>query len=497
MAKGKQQPGKRPGKRSVLWRKGLMLWMTARAAGILFSFMVPAMTVATLTMPASATAATAAAAETPAGSAGLAPTLPAGLAGPRSTDLKAAFEAMYRDPGNLDKTFRYAELAARSGDFEGAVSALERMLLFNPNLPRVRLELGVLYFRLGSFEAARSYFRDVLMVPAAPADVRERVKTYMDEIERRTSDHHFSGSLTVGSRYQTNANSGTSAGRVWVGNTALFPSDDYTQKADANLFAALSLTHTYDFKTEPVTLWESTLQLFGARQRDQFGLNTQALDVRSGPRFTLEQAVFSDLRLSPFLDVGHIRLGNEPYLSYFGGGLSLKTGVTETIGFEIEGLHRQMRYRNSPDHRDATDRDGGDTRLTAALLYEPTEATRLTVSLEGGRELARQEHLKNWEAGINAAFQMSYPPPLNLTTQSWISGVGAGISRTRYDEPNAALSRTITREDDEWRLNAMTVVPVRDDLALILMAQRSRVESTLSNFTNSDTLVSVSGSWRF
>ena len=33
-----------------------------------------------------------------------------------------------------------------------AISALERMLLVNPDLPRVRLELAVLYYRLGSFE---------------------------------------------------------------------------------------------------------------------------------------------------------------------------------------------------------------------------------------------------------------------------------------------------------------------------------------------------------
>ena len=34
------------------------------------------------------------------------------------------------------------------------MAALERMLLFNPDLPRVQLELGVLYFRMGAFELA-------------------------------------------------------------------------------------------------------------------------------------------------------------------------------------------------------------------------------------------------------------------------------------------------------------------------------------------------------
>ena len=67
----------------------------------------------------------------------------------------ALFQQLFQDPGNLDLTFRFAEVAVQVGNFEAAISALERMLLYNPNLPRVRLELGVgvLYYRLGSYSA--------------------------------------------------------------------------------------------------------------------------------------------------------------------------------------------------------------------------------------------------------------------------------------------------------------------------------------------------------
>jgi Flp pilus assembly protein TadD len=68
----------------------------------------------------------------------------------------AAFQEMLRKPSDLDTLFKFAMIASRTGDLEGAISALERMLLVDPDLPRVRLELGVLYYRLGSFEVARS-----------------------------------------------------------------------------------------------------------------------------------------------------------------------------------------------------------------------------------------------------------------------------------------------------------------------------------------------------
>ena len=46
-----------------------------------------------------------------------------------------AFQVLFQDPGNLEKTFKFAELAVEIGNFESAISSLERMLLVNPDLP--------------------------------------------------------------------------------------------------------------------------------------------------------------------------------------------------------------------------------------------------------------------------------------------------------------------------------------------------------------------------
>ena len=83
---------------------------------------------------------------------------------------EALFQRTLRDPANLDVTFAYADISAKLGDNEAAVSALERMLLFNPNLPRVQLELGALYFRMGSYDIARTYF-DRALAANPPDDV--------------------------------------------------------------------------------------------------------------------------------------------------------------------------------------------------------------------------------------------------------------------------------------------------------------------------------------
>src|SRR5437762_8505820 len=90
-----------------------------------------------------------------------------------------AFEETLKKPADLDVLFKFATLASQTGDLEGAISALERMLLINGNLPRVRLELGALYYRLKSYEVARTYVEGALKAPNLPADVRAKAEQLM------------------------------------------------------------------------------------------------------------------------------------------------------------------------------------------------------------------------------------------------------------------------------------------------------------------------------
>ena len=80
---------------------------------------------------------------------------------------EALFQQMLSNPANLDVTFAYADVSARLGDYEAAVSALDRMLLFNPNLPRVQLEIGALYFRMGSTTSPATISKSRRLQPAA------------------------------------------------------------------------------------------------------------------------------------------------------------------------------------------------------------------------------------------------------------------------------------------------------------------------------------------
>ena len=198
----------------------------------------------------------------------------------------ALFEQMFADPANLDVTFRFAEVAIGLGNFESAISALERMLLFNPDLPRVRLELGVLYFRLGSFALARSYLTRAAAAEDAPAEVKARVEVFLAEIEKRLSPHQFSGSIYSGLRWQSNANSGPSSTAVRAASVDAVLDSQFARQSDSNVFVSGNVKHLFDTQNQAGTVWETNAFFYATEQtdEDQIDLFLLAVDPGHGRR---------------------------------------------------------------------------------------------------------------------------------------------------------------------------------------------------------------------
>ncbi|MBS0524083.1 MAG: tetratricopeptide repeat protein [Proteobacteria bacterium] len=95
-----------------------------------------------------------------------------------------AFQATLDKPSDPDTLARFADLAVKVGDIEGAISALERLLLIDANQPEVKLELGVLYYRLGSKEAALTYLEGAHASPEASQQVRDRAEEFLKAARR-------------------------------------------------------------------------------------------------------------------------------------------------------------------------------------------------------------------------------------------------------------------------------------------------------------------------
>jgi tetratricopeptide (TPR) repeat protein len=110
------------------------------------------------------------------------------LKGP-SPELRAAYDEAFKlsmqNPSDPPTLAKFAELAIQVGDIEGAISALERLLLIDSDQADVKLELGVLYYRLGSIEAARMYLESARASKQASTEVKERIDTFLKAMSKK------------------------------------------------------------------------------------------------------------------------------------------------------------------------------------------------------------------------------------------------------------------------------------------------------------------------
>ena len=109
--------------------------------------------------------------------------------GAENAQYQAAFQAMLRDPGNLQTVMIYAEAATKVGDYEGAIGAYESLMLLNSDLPWVRLELGVLYFRLKSYDVSRVHLQAALASTSVTADVRRRAERQLAKLPKPSTSN--------------------------------------------------------------------------------------------------------------------------------------------------------------------------------------------------------------------------------------------------------------------------------------------------------------------
>ena len=124
---------------------------------------------------------------------------------PEAQEADDLFRQLLKDPKNVDLTFRYAQAAVKSGNIEGAISSLERLLLLDRNFPGVKIQLAELYADIKSYNMAKTYLAQARAEPGVTAETLSRIEKVENEIERASSKSNLAVNLLVGLRYQADA----------------------------------------------------------------------------------------------------------------------------------------------------------------------------------------------------------------------------------------------------------------------------------------------------
>jgi tetratricopeptide (TPR) repeat protein len=141
-----------------------------------------------------------------------------------------------KGPLAFDKAFIAARIARLRGDHATAEKIYRQMLVADPSLHRVRLELAQSLFERGNFQAADYNFRLVLAADISP-QVRRRIQLYLAQIRR---DKWWTGSFQFSIVPDTNINTGPSSREVTIFGLPFLLSEDAKKKSGIGIESGAS-----------------------------------------------------------------------------------------------------------------------------------------------------------------------------------------------------------------------------------------------------------------
>ena len=394
----------------------------------------------------------------------------------------AAFDAMQSDPGNSDKALVYAEAAIKVGDLEGAIGALERLLIFNPDLPRMRLELGVLYYRLGSYDLARSYLGQLAERSDLSADDRAKVQDYLGQIDKLSAPSRLTGSFLAGARYQTNANTGPTNGTSLIFGIPLVLTPNLQKQHDINFFGAAALNHVYDFQTaDPLTL-ETNFTTYGAKQEHALLYDLSLLQLDTGPRFGLP-SLLPGSSIRPYVVTDYLSLGGTNFMNSYGGGFNFVAPVTDRLFIDNNFEVQNRQYWEDPLRPRITNRNGDFIAVRTTPQYALAENQLIAVLAELDRTLAVQGYERNTQFVVGPTYQIRFdPPPVQPFQQPWTFSANFNRIWRSYAAPDPLVDPVDTRNDREWLVGASLSIGIVKDVAAVFAVQNTWEDSTIANY---------------
>ncbi len=426
---------------------------------------------------------------------------------------ESLFQQMLRDPGNLDVAFAYADVSARLGDYEGAISTLERMLLFNPDLPRVQLELGTMYFRMGSYDIARSYFEKAAAANPPP-EVRARIDQYLADIEKAESRHHLSGYFFSGVQYQTDANV---AGSSVILSPLLAPvvlGNQFTRQASGSIFGSGSALYSYDLQTQS----HDTFDVTGAGYLNHYfnslvnRLDLALLEVTAGPRFNFPNGGLVGDKPASFRPYGifdEVGLGWDQYFVAGGFGLEYDQAVWNDLALKGFFEFRQKNFTNAPTRPLSTGLSGSDKLVSLQATKPITENSALNLEFDYLDQSTQLNFYTNMSYAVAGSYRIRYDDPLGVTQYPWESSAFLGRLWSNYAAPDPCCVTTnnlstvafpsgfSSQLTQRWRFGVTQTWQVLANTAIVVQLERDIISSNLPLYGYSNTSVLIGPQIRF
>ncbi len=406
---------------------------------------------------------------------------------------QALLQSMLQDPSNLDVAFEYAALSSQVGDYEAAISTLERMLIFAPNTPRLQLELGILYYKLGSYEVARTYFAQVVANPSVPQEIAAKVRLYLQQLAIEAEPPAFAGSIFSGIRWESNANAAPATQNITLNGLDFTLDSQSVAAPDWSAVNIGTLHYGYDLKNQGDRI-EFDFLTYNASYFDLTDINLNFFEATLGPSFNLKRIGIEKSRFYVYGIGDEVLLGNDQYFAAGGGGLRFLSFAAPRSALDLRLETRVRQFTNTDDRPTNTLRDGAQTRFGGTYSYYVAPGVVLIVQGYAQREDAEVGYYANIEVGASAGIAWTFANPLAAAGRyPWTLQVGAGGINRTYDDPDPTINPFQAEVDKTFWGRAALLIPVNATWAMVPQVEIRDQDSNyeISKYDDFSTLVGL------
>jgi tetratricopeptide (TPR) repeat protein len=418
--------------------------------------------------------------------------------------LQAAYEAILEDPGSIARTMEYARIATEVGDYEAAIGALERILLLSPDQHKVRANLGILYYRLQSYEAGRHHLEQALASGELPEGLAERVEYALGEAEKGVSRHDFGGSISFGLRYRDNANAGPRSSVVMARGFSVSLDDEFQEESDGDFFIVGNAIHRYDLDQKNRAAIETDGAFYANRQFDIEDIDNITAEISPGVRLWLRPEDRQELSVRPHFVINVMARGDDLFSNVYGAGMDLRYRPSDRAVTGGKFQHRQREYHDSDDRPLADERDGHENFGMVYVRYAFHPKLSVLGRVNVIDRHAKREFHDSVEVGALARVDLTYSSPLNFGAEralpfgrNWRAYASVIYRNLDFDTPNPRTDPSKARNDDEWRVSLGNAMPITRRWRVNLEASYSEVGSNIANFERNNLSVALSATRRF
>lgn len=389
-------------------------------------------------------------------------------------------------PTDYEATYRYVVISTELRDYEAAIGALERLLMFNPGLARAEKDLGFLYARLGAYQLAEQHLRNALRAPEIDAAQRAQIEAELFDIGKAGRASRLSGQFSAGLRSQSNANFFPLQGLFDVGGVTVSASG---QRADVNAYELLQVAHDFRFGAQDADVLETRATAYATQQFRLSQYDVGLLSGSIGPRLQILQDALSGFSIKPYATGIASSLDGDAYLNAGGGGLTVRVPLGPDLSLD-PGVEWRSLYVNqgnpvvqSPANASLSTLASGDA-ITGYVggAYRASDYVRLDWQAAYTRLNAELPAQSSSQFDIRAALRVEFAPPFVDIPRRWAIAPYVRFTDLTFDAPNPAVKASLARHDTMVTEGVLFTAPITTQFGFVGNLEFVHNDSNLPNY---------------